>query len=246
MRFTTEALVIRESNIGERDRLITLLTRDMGVIRAFAPGAQSIKSKKGAATGLLSYAAFTIEKKNDTYRIYEAAAIKIFFGAGSDIVTLSLAQYFCEISAVLVPRDTDSAEFLRLILNSLHFLTTEHRHPSLIKAITELRLAVLSGYSPDLVACAECGKFEDDLQYFYINDGKLICKDCAVSTVNAVPVDRTLLSAMRHIVYSPFKDLYHFTVPDPAADTLSAITEKYIIFQTEHHYSTLDFYNSVR
>ncbi|MCQ2448877.1 MAG: DNA repair protein RecO [Clostridia bacterium] len=245
MRFTTEALVIRESNIGEQDRLITLLTRDMGVIRAFAPGAKSIKSKKGAATGLLSYAAFTIEKKNDSYRIYEASAIRVFFGAGSDIVTLSLAQYFCELSSVLVPRDTDSEEFLRLVLNSLHFLTTEKRSPALMKAITEMRLAVLSGYSPNLVACDICGKFEDDLQYFYITDGKLVCSDCAANTVNALPVDRTLLSALRHIVYAPFKELYHFTIPDVAAEQLSRITEKYIVYQTEHHYATLDFYNTV-
>lgn len=245
MRFTTEALVIRESNVGENDRLVTLLTRDMGVIRAFAAGAKSIKSKKGAATGLLAYSSFTILKKNDTYRIYEASPIKIFFGAGNDIVRLSLSQYFCELSSVLVPRDTDSEEFLRLILNSLHFLIFEERYPPLIKAITELRLACLSGYTPNLVACDGCGKFEDELMYFFLDDGRLLCGDCRTAGEYPVTLDPTMLSAMRHIVYSKFGSLYSFNIPGSAADRLSALTEKYITIQTDHHFPTLDFYNSM-
>lgn len=231
--------------MGENDRLVTLLTRDMGVIRAFAAGAKSIKSKKGAATGLLAYSSFTILKKNDTYRIYEATPIKIFFGAGNDVVRLSLSQYFCELSAVLVPRETNSEDYLRLILNSLHFLIFENREPSVIKAITELRLAVISGYSPNLVACEGCGKFEDDIMYFGIKDGILYCEDCKGLGEYSVGVDRTVVSAMRHIVYSEFRSLYSFEVPSSSAEKLSKITERYISLQTEHHFATLDFYNSM-
>ena len=46
MRFTTDALIISEMNVGESDRLVTLLTREYGVIKAFAAGAKNIKSKK--------------------------------------------------------------------------------------------------------------------------------------------------------------------------------------------------------
>ncbi|MBR4073352.1 MAG: recombination protein O N-terminal domain-containing protein, partial [Clostridia bacterium] len=64
MRFTTDALVIKEMKVGESDRLVTLLTKEYGVIKAFAAGAKNIKSKKAAATGLLSYSSVTILKKN--------------------------------------------------------------------------------------------------------------------------------------------------------------------------------------
>ncbi len=244
MRFTTQGLVIREKNIGENDRLVTLLTGDQGVIRAFAAGAKNIKSKKGAATGLLSYSSFTILKKNDTYKIYEATPIRVFFGAGSDIVKLSLSQYFCELCAVLVPADTNSEEYLRLILNSLHYLLSDERKSEIIKAITELRLASISGYTPNLVACDGCGKFEDNVMNFCLNDGKILCNDCKKNEYN-IPLNRTMLSAMRHIVYSEFKGLYSFDIPLDDAKNLSKVTEKYIVTQTEHNYKTLDFYNSI-
>ena len=237
--------MIKEMNMGESDRLVTLFTRDYGIIRAFAAGAKSIKSKKGAATSLLTYSSFTILKKKDTYKIYEASPIRLFFGAGSEIEVLSLAQYFCELCYVLVASGVPDGEFLRLILNSLHFLTKEKRFPPLIKAITELRAAALSGFMPDLVACSGCGKFEDDIMYFDISGGRLLCRGCKRETSDLATLDRTMLSAMRHIVYSEFGRLYSFTVPENCAKRLSEITGKYITVQTDHRFTALDFYNSV-
>jgi len=245
MRFTTEALVIKEMKVGESDRLVTLLTKEYGVIKAFAAGAKNIKSKKAAATGLLSYSSMTILKKNDTYRIYEATPIKIFFGAGSDIVNLALSQYFCELSLVLAPSEDNCEEFLRVILNSLHFLTAENRNPELIKAITELRIASMTGYMPNLVACEECGEFEADLMHFRISDGHIVCENCR-KEVGLVPIDRTILTAMRHIVYSKLNSLYSFEIPEAAAQKLSALTSRYILTQTEHNFKTLDFWNNIK
>ena len=238
--------MIKEMSVGENDRLVTLFTRDYGIIRAFAAGAKSIKSKKGTATSLLTYGSFTILKKKETYKIYEATPVRLFFGVGSEIDVLSLAQYFCELCGVLVASGIPDGEFLRLILNSLHFLTKEKRYPPLIKAITELRAAALAGYMPNLVACGGCGKFEDDIMYFDVRDGKLLCAECKSQTGGLIPLDRTILSAMRHIVYSEFSRLYSFTVPEESADKLSEITGKYITVQTDHRFAALDFYNTVK
>lgn len=244
-RFTTEALVIKEMNVGESDRLVTLFTRDYGIIKAFAGGAKNIKSKKGSATSLLTYSSFTIKRKNESYRIYEATPISIFFGAGSDIEVLSLSQYFCELANVFALPNTPNREFLRLILNSLHFLTKEKRYPPLIKAITELRTAVISGYSPNLIACDGCGKYEDDIMYFGLEDGGLKCCECEKDS-SYTAIDRTILSAMRHIVYCEFPKLYAFDIPNDRAKILSEITGKYITVQTDHRFSTLEFYNSIK
>ena len=116
-RFTTEALVIKEMNVGESDRLVTLFSKEHGIIKAFASGAKGVKSKKGAATSLLTYGSFTIKNKNGSLRIYEATPITMFFGAGDDIVVLTLAQYFCELAFNFAVNGANNTEFLRLILN---------------------------------------------------------------------------------------------------------------------------------
>ncbi len=243
--FTTQGLVIREMIVGESDRLVTLLTREHGLIKAFASGAKSIKSKKGAATSLLTYSNFTIKRKKDTLRIYEATPISMFFEIGGDIEILTISQYFCELANEFATADEPCEELLRLILNSLHFLIKEKRYPCLIKAITEFRLAAISGYSPNLVACEGCGKFEDDIMYFGLNDGNLLCCDC-YNSGSFLPVDRTMLTAMRHIAYSQFKNLYSFDIPQETARRLSDLTGRYITFQSDHRFSTLEFFESIK
>jgi DNA repair protein RecO (recombination protein O) len=232
-------------NVGESDRLVTLFTREYGIIKAFASGAKNIKSKKGSATSLLTYGSFTIKQKNESFRIYEATPITMFFGAGSDIEVLALSQYFCELANVFAVAGAENEELLRLILNSLHFLTKEKRFPPLIKAITELRIAVISGYSPNLIACDSCGKFEGDIMYFEIDGGELKCEECEKQGEYAA-IDRTMLSAMRHIVYCEFSKLYSFEIPEDRAKMLADITGKYITVQTDHKFSTLNFYESVK
>ncbi len=244
-RFVTEALVLKEMNMGESDRLVTLFSKEHGIIRAFASGAKGIKSKKGAATSQLTYGSFAIKNKNGSLRIYEATPIKMFFGAGDDIEVLTLAQYFCELSLNFAINGTNNAEFLRLILNSLHFLTVAKRYPPLIKAITELRIASISGYAPNLVACDNCGKFEDDVMFFDIQEGIITCSDCP-RTSNVIPADKTMISAMRHIVYSDFEKLYSFEIPNDRAKLLSDLTSAYLTTQTDYRFKTLDFYNSIK
>lgn len=244
-RFTTEALVIKEMNVGESDRLVTLFSKEHGIIKAFASGAKGIKSKKGAATSLLTYGNFAIKDKNGSLRIYEATPIRMFFGAGDDIEVLTLAQYFCELAFNFAVNGTNNTEFLRLILNSLHFLTVAKRYPPLIKAITELRTASISGYAPNLIACDNCGKFEDDIMYFDTEEGTIACGDC-VCTENIIAIDRTMLSAMRHIVYSDFEKLYSFDIPNDRAKLLSELTSAYLVAQTDYRFKTLDFYNSIK
>lgn len=244
-RFTTEALVIKEMNVGESDRLVTLFTREYGILKAFASGAKNIKSKKGTATSLLTYSSFTVLNKKGTLRIYEATPIAQFFSMGSDISVLALSQYFCELAMAFGEEGEADPQLLRVFLNSLYFLTKKKRYPALIKAITELRVASVSGYTPNLVACEGCGEFEADVMYFNINDGSLACEGCRREG-KYIPVSRTELSAMRHIVYSEIEKLYSFEIPNEAADRLSVITEKYLTEQTDYRFATLDFYNDYR
>ena len=245
MQFTTEGLIIREKNIGESDKLITVLSRKFGVIKAYVSGARSIKSKRGTATSLLSYSSITFKKKGDSLRVVEATPIEVFFKTGDDIEGLSLAQYFCELAGFHTPSDENSEQVLRLFLNALYFICEKKRNIHLIKAIVELRLMSLIGYMPNLVACKECMKYENDLMYFDTSEGCLYCFGCVPHDKSFALINVTLIMAMRHIVYSDFSKVFSFTLPDDAAVALSSITEKYLINKTEYNLKTLQFFKSL-
>lgn len=244
-QFTTNALIIREQQIGEKDRLVTMLSAEHGIIKAYATGAKTIKSKKGAATSLLAYSSITLNQKNDTYRITEAAPIEIFFSVGEDIEALSLAQYFCELCDRYTPRGENCNDILRLVLNSLYFLSKKKMNIHLLKGVFEMRLMSLVGYMPDLVACKTCVKYEDDIMYFDTFEGVLYCPNCIKYSKDFAVINRTLLTALRHIVYVDLNRLFAFSIPDEAAVALSKITERYLLNKTEHTFQTLNFFNSL-
>ena len=246
MKINVDGLVISEKTTGESNRLVTILTRDRGVIRAFANGARKIKSRSAAATELLCYSNFTIFKNRDTYSIDEASPIQVFFELRSDIVKLSLAQYFCELARELVPEAVESEIYLRTVLNSLHFLAKDKRDFNIIKAVTELRLIAAAGYTPDLVACSLCGEFETGQMWFDTAEGTIFCEKCAEGMpTSAKKLSASTLAAMRHIIYSEFDKVYNFTLPAEAAAQLSQVSEEYLKNQVERSFNTLDFYHSL-
>ncbi len=245
MPIKTEALVIKVMDVGESDRLLTLLTKDYGIIKAFASGAKKLKSKYYAATSALCYSDFTLREVKDSFRVSDAFLKHNFFKIGSDVKMLSLGQYFCEAAEVLSPPDQDSHDMLRLLLNCFYHINSERIFTPLLKSIFELRALSVSGYMPNLLLCDNCGCFNENEMYFYSDDGILHCKNCVTENDGGIYLDSTLISAMRHIVYSDFEKVFSFSIPDEKAKRLSKITEKFLISQTERKFKTLDFYYSL-
>lgn len=245
MRLSTDGIVIKENNIGENDRAVVVLTRHRGLIHAFVPGARRLKNRNASSTGLLCYSNLTFFRNRDTYKIDEAAPQEVFFSLRSDIEKLSLAQYFCELCLCLAPEESEAEDFLRLMLNSLHFLAASARDNRLIKSVMELRMLTLSGYMPDLLACSECAVFERDIMYLDPTAALLYCDVCKPDRPELLPMGRGTLAALRHIAYADFKKLFSFSLPENGLRELSFITERFLLAQTERRFKTLDFYHSI-
>lgn len=245
-QFKTEGLIIKEQTVGESDRLVTVLTKDEGVIRAFARRAKNIKDSKSSATQLLCYSRLTIYRGKDKYIISDAFPQEVFFDLRTDIARLALAQYFCELVYEIIPEGVNAEEYLRVTLNSLHFLAKNKRPELLLKSITELRLLTIAGYMPNLVCCADCGEYEAPEMYFLVNSGTIYCGNCFKKTDEPYAVlHGASLRAMRHIIYSDVEKLYSFSVSNEAQKELANACEAYTLSVLQRRPKTLDFYASL-
>lgn len=244
MKLNTDGIVLTQTKVGETDTAICVLTRDYGVLRGFVRGARNIKSKNLSATQPLCYSRFSIYKGRDKYIFDEAESIELFFKLRQDIEKLALSQYFCELAKNLAPEDGSAEDFLRLLLNSLHLLSVERYTPLQIKSIYEMRVMSITGYMPDLIACKSCGAFESESMYFDFERSAVYCKDCGNGS-GCEKISMSVVSAMRHIVFSQLDKLFAFTLPDGDMMELARICEKYLLLHTQQKYKTLDFYNSL-
>lgn len=240
MALTAMGLIVREYNVGEADRFVTVLTDNFGIIRASVRGARRVSSRSGAATRLLSYARFSLVKGREKYIVDTAAPERVFFLAGGDVERLALAQYFCELFAALAPREEPAQNYLQLLLNALHLLEKGEQRDR-IKAVAELRALSFSGYMPDLHTC-RCGKGEGSL-YFDPMSGTLYCDACR--TDDSIPIDATVYDAMRHIVCGEPSKAFSFRLPDDACIRLADVSERFVTAQLSRSFQTLTFYHSL-
>lgn len=246
MRFKTKGLILRQQNIGERDKLVWILTDSNGILRAFVRGAKNIKSPKCAGSALLSYSDLSIFEGRDSYTVDEAVSLNQFIGLRSDIENMSLAQYFCELCLHLCPTGQEAGEQLRLMLNSLYLLSEHKRPPLQVKVCFEMRLIAMTGYLPDLVMCADCGVYEAPEMVFVPHTGKLFCAACAEKNgVQGVRLPIAAITALRHTVYADFEKLFSFELKEELLPPLSLAAEQYIAHMTQRDYPTLQFYKQI-
>ena len=217
MKFRTEGLIIKEQNIGEQDKLIHALTKSHGVVKAFVRGAKSLKTGKGAATSLLSYAMLTFHTGRESYSVSDARSLHIFS---------KLRQ--------------------SLFLNALYLLDSGKRPPSLVKPCLEMRLTALSGYLPDLVMCRGCGVYAAPVMYFYPRTGEIACDRCGSLSGGAVALSEAALTALRHTVYAEENKLFSFALSDEGLEQLNRASEAYVQHRFEKEFKTLQFYHTMK
>lgn len=243
MQTKTQGLVIREQTVGESDRLVTLLTADYGLVKAFVRRAKNIKSNNVSATSLFAYSEFTLYRSREAYVVDNAVANEVFFDLRKDINALSLAQYFVQLAYFLCAEEQPAHDTLRLLLNALHLLCKGKKSHKLIKSVVELRMLALGGYMPNLLACYRCGTYESEVMYFDVQEGCIYCKDCFRN--NALTAPLGVITAMRYICLSDLGKVFSFNIGEENMNILSDITEKYTLSRIDGRLTTLDFYKAI-
>lgn len=245
MYVTVRAIVLRVTNYNEKDALLTLLTGHHGKLTVKARGLRRKNSPLIAPCQLLAYGEFTLFEYRGQYTINEAQALELFTALRQDLTKLSLGTYFAQVSEVLAQEDLPNPELQALVLNCLYALTKLNLPEAMVKAVFELRSACLSGYNPDLFGCHICGS--QTPERFDLSAGQLECVGCRSQESAGIrmPVNSSVLDAMRYICLCDPKRLFAFQVGDKTLRQLGDLTEAYLTTQLERGFSTLDFYKSL-
>lgn len=245
MKSEVTGIIIREKDLSDSDKVISILTCEKGIVSVIAKRSKTIKNRLGGMIQLFAYGTFTLFSAKNGYLLDGFQTKELFLPLRSDLEALSLGQYFCQLSLVLRPEREVSGEFLRVFLNCLFYLAKGKMEANLIKSIFEFRACSLCGYMPRLVSCDKCGKYDDDLMFFEFEIGKIFCKECASKASVALEITPSVLTSLRHIVYSPIEKLFSFSVSSETAETLAVATEKYVTAHVAGNFKSLEFYKKM-
>lgn len=254
----TDGLVIRELQVGEADKILTLLTPEHGKLSVSGKGVASLRSRHMTSVQPFSYSSFVLRRTKKYFYIADSDMIECFFNIRYDVERLALANYMCDVACDVALEDSDESELLRLMLNTLYALANRDSIPQeLLRSAFQFRVAVQSGYMPQLDACGICGKRNPAMPFFFdVMNGSIRCNDC-IGTVRKEEMDEdrtaditfritpAVLEAMRYVSHAPIGKYLSFTLAPDELEMFSEITETYLMSHLEHGFNSLTYYKKI-
>ncbi len=221
-----KGIILSESNMGDYDKMLTMLTPNLGKISCSAKGARRPQSALLAGTQLFCFGDYLLYKGTSTYHINSCEPIEIFYKLRTDLDKLETAIDINKIILEVTNENENSYNILQLYLNTLYVISETDKDLKLTESIFKLRLLSLIGFKPRIDKCINCGQSEK-LEYFSIKDDGFKCKECAKQDKSAIYMSESTLNAIKYTVLSPIKKLFSFDLKNEALEEFKLITKIY-------------------
>lgn len=243
---TIKGLVIRETNFGETNRYITIITEQGIKIEVLCRNARN--SRLSAAIRIFCFSEFTLYKKNDKYTLNDATLLHSFWGITQNVEIYALSCYFSECVMALTESSEHEAGITKLILYALRAISEQNREQKLVKAAFELKIMALCGFQIDLSVCGACLKPIEGQVYFSVREGVIIDKNCKdrIGGGDFVALGSGTYQAMKYILSSDIAKIFSFTLGEDSLKQLSIICEQYMLYHLARGFSSLDFYKTLQ
>lgn len=190
--YRDEAIVLRTHKLGEADRIVTLLTRQHGRVRAVVKGVRKTTSRWGSRLEPFTHVDLQLAVGRSLDVVTQAETIEPFAaGLGGDYERYTAGTVMLETADRLVTEEGQPAvqQYL-LLVGGLRAMTAGDRGPSQVLDSYLLRSLAVAGYAPSFSHCARCGD-EGPHRWFSPSAGGALCADCRVPG-SASPAAATL------------------------------------------------------
>ena len=245
--FRVEAVVLRHSDYGEADRLLTLYTRQLGKTRVLAKGARKIASRKAGHIEPFTHVKLQLAKGRDMLILTQADTVDAYLPLREDLILTSHASYVMELlDRFTYEEETESPSTFRLLTDTLSRLASKS-DPWLVIRYYEMRLLDHLGFRPQLFECANCGreiKAED--QYFSFSAGGVICPRCGKGLPNLHAISVEALKYLRHFQRSSYAEATRARPDLDVQQETETLMQGYFTYLLERELNTPGFLKKIK
>ena len=190
--YRDDGIVLRTQKLGEADRIITILGRTSGRIRAVAKGVRRTKSRFGARLEPFTHVDLMLHTGRSLDIITQAEVIRPYGQPlAGDYPRYTVGVAMLETAERFTPVEKEPAlRQLLLLIGGLRALGDAEHAPGLVLDAFLLRSLAVAGYAPALQECARCGAPESGapesgalrsgrrLPAFAVAAGGMVCASC--------------------------------------------------------------------
>ena len=231
----TKGIIIAEKIMSDFDKMLTILTPNMGKIECVAKGSRRPKSLLMAGTQFLCFGDYMLYKGGENYSMNSCETIELFYNIRTDLDKLKYAVYITKIINDVTTENQNNYKILQLYLNTLYVISNTDKDLEFVTSIFRLRLLSIIGYRPEIEECKTC-KEKENLTKFSIRDNGFKCTACGKQDKGAIDMSDTTKDAIRYIILSDAKKIYSFQVPKESIEELKIISKLYLTEKLEKEY----------
>lgn len=233
--YRTEGIVLRGRDLGEADRILTILTPDRGKVRAVAKGVRKMTSKKAGHLEPFCRCALLLARGRDLDIVAQVETVEAFAHLRDSLDLLGPAYYIAELVDVFAEDEVESRALFDAFTATLVALDVG-ADPHAAMRWFELFVLTVNGLAPSWSTCAGCGApVQPDMAYVYsVEQGGLLCPACHQRDVLAPPADTTTIKALRLLAREPLSRIVQVRLPPEALDQAGVMLGRWIRAATEH------------
>jgi len=242
----TEGVVLRHSDWGEADRILTIFTRQLGKVQAIAKGIRKPRSRKAGHLEPFMHTSMLLARGRDLLILTQAEAVDVFEPLRQDLVLLGYAAYVIELLDRFTYEEGENRSLYNLLVHTLARLSRGD-NPDLVSRYYEIRLLDLVGFRPQLVNCAQCDAvIQAQDQYFSAERGGALCPACGRKDPAARPISITALKYLRHFQRSSYRAAGRAQIPGAIFGEIENLMQHYLTYLLERGLNSPAFLRRVK
>ena len=256
--YSAEAIVLKHSDLGEADRIVTLFTPYKGKVRAVAKGARRPISKKAGHLELLCYSRLHLAQGRNLDIITQAQSIESFVNLRNQLWHMTCGFYLAELVDRFIEDDAPHLDVYNLLLEALRTLNSHAQgaqssksqeigdravnndRTQLLLHYFEIYLLSFIGYEPVLRSCAHCkAELLPRENGFNPSLGGALCPNCSHLWSQALSMNA--LKVLRLLQRTEWPLIPHFRFERSVQAEVKAATHSLLRFHLEHDLKSWSF-----
>ncbi len=227
----TTGIIIKEVKYADNDKIVTIITKDLGKISCMVKGARKQNSPHLAASQFLVYSEFVFYQGKNFYHMNSSCVIDTFYSLRVDYDKLQEIFELTKILYAVTDENQNLEKILRLFLNTLAFMKEDKKDMKFLTSIFKIKLAAYLGYKPYLSKCVNCYKqIEENEHYKYSIDRKgIVCETCKDKLDGRfIHISNRLKKIIEYVSSSKLEKSFSFSTDDETLKDMAMFSNIYI------------------
>ena len=244
--YRSEAVVLRHSDFGEADRLLTVYTPYLGKLRLLAKGVRKPTSRKAGHLESFTRTQLLVARGRNLDIITQAQMVEPYRGLRQDLWRTSHAYYVGELVDRFSEEQGENQPLYHLLCDVLGWVC-ESPNLAMTMRFFEVHLLDLVGYRPQLFQCVVChAPIEPVVNFFSAEEGGVLCPRCGEGRRGSRPIALGPLKVLRYLQTHEYTECVRLQLHGETAAEVEDILQRYLVYLLERKLKSVEFLNILR